>query len=500
MLGLSLAGWVGLFILSCAAALVVLWLIGVWPGPAARKEMPDETRESHFLFNGNRLVDHDVADLPDDGSGLGRVETWADLRAWLSPRFEKLPKDLDSPGAPNTVSFVSRNSHETLSLARKDGQTRVTLRLESRPSAVAWHDALCAAQDAICARDILDASPYPAWRSDDHGSIVWRNAACDNIADGSGQLPVGSPNATTRFSIDADAPNGPAWYEMHSMPTANGQIHHASDITQVIRAETVQREFVQTLTKTFANLTTGLAIFDRNRQLALFNPALVDLTNLPVTFLSARPGLIPFFDELRERQILPEPKSYATWRAQIRDVVEQANDDAYNETWSLPTGLTYRVNGRPHPDGAIAFLFEDISADISLTRRFRAQIDLSHSVLDNMDDAIAVIGSNGLLTFCNRACSGLLKIDPDRSFADMTPKDLLAICRERFKPDSCWSAFEHQLVAHPSGVVPPVRLTLIDGSVLESRIKSLPGGAQMLCLRPLGETNPSATPMQNAAV
>jgi hypothetical protein len=63
------------------------------------------------------------------------------------------------------------------------------------------------------------------------------------------------------------------------------------DITEIVRAQQAQKNFVQTLTKTFATLAIGLAIFDRNRQLMLFNPALIDLPALPADFLSARPNL-----------------------------------------------------------------------------------------------------------------------------------------------------------------------------------------------------------------
>lgn len=69
-----------------------------------------------------------------------------------------------------------------------------------------------------------------------------------------------------------------------------------------------RKNFVQTLTKTFATLSIGLVIFDRNRQLMLFNPALIDLTTLPADFLSARPNLLTVFDKLRDNQIMPEPK------------------------------------------------------------------------------------------------------------------------------------------------------------------------------------------------
>ena len=175
------------------------------------------------------------------------------------------------------------------------------------------------------------------------------------------------------------------WYDVSAVSVGDMTIFHAIDVNAIVKSEVAQRNFVQTLAKTFAQLSIGLAIFDRNGQLALFNPALIDLTNLPADFLSGRPTLMSFFDRIRENRRMPEPKNYQSWRQQITDVIAAATDGRYQETWTLETGQTYRVNGRPHPDGAIAFLIEDISAEISLTRNFRAELELGQSLMDTFE-------------------------------------------------------------------------------------------------------------------
>ncbi len=162
-----------------------------------------------------------------------------------------------------------------------------------------------------------------------------------------------------------------------------------------------QRNFVQTLTKTFAQLSVGLAIFDADRRLVLFNPALHDLTLLPAEFLIARPTLFSFLDRLRDHQMIPEPKDYSSWRDQMGALESAAAEGSYHETWPLPNGQTFRVTGKPHPNGAIAFLLEDISDEVSLTRKFRSQIDISAAVIDNLETAICVFSSSGSLVLAN---------------------------------------------------------------------------------------------------
>ncbi|WP_254444417.1 hypothetical protein [Ruegeria sp. HKCCA6707] len=87
----------------------------------------------------------------------------------------------------------------------------------------------------------------------------------------------------------------------------------------------------------------------------------------------------------------------------MNDLLEAAQDGNYQETWTLPSGSVYSVSGRPHPDGAVAFLFEDITAEITLTRRFRSEMDLMQSILDKLADGVAVFADDGTLAFTNYA-------------------------------------------------------------------------------------------------
>jgi PAS domain-containing protein len=195
---------------------------------------------------------------------------------------------------------------------------------------------------------------------------------------------------------------------------------------------------VQTLAKTFAQLSIGLAIFDRNRQLVLFNPALVDLTALPADFLSGRPTILSFFDRLRDNKMMPEPKNYNSWREQMGALVEAAASGQYQETWSLSSGSVYSVSGRPHPDGAVAFLFEDITAEITLTRRFRSDLELWQAVFDNLEDAIAVFSMTGVLIFSNSAYQALWGVDPENTFAQTSILDSIRAWQEQSKASPIW--------------------------------------------------------------
>ena len=477
---------------SSVASFLVLWLLSIFKpvrDKAAEASEPVPPVSNTFLLHGERLVDHDVPKMPTHLQDIETLQDWTDVRAWLGLRFDDLPQTLkDHPDGETTYSDkIDELSPLNLSITKTDSVTRVLITAETAPSLAEWH---CASQSAYMqqgAKGTLDHVTFPIWKTDAAGKVIWRNSALAKIVNKLGKMPDLIPasrgsNASPRFSVPGLDRKQPSWFEVDTQKiTPDEKLCVATGIDQVVRAETAQRDFVQTLTKTFANLTTGLAVFDKNRQLALFNPALVDLTGISVSFLSARPDVIRFFDELRERQVLPEPKNYANLRTHIREVIAKANEGNYLETWNLPGGITYRVTGRPHPDGAVAFLFEDISAEVLKTRQFRTQIDLSQSVIDGLDEAIVVLAPNDLILLCNTSCSELLKIDPGSSFADMSVQDMLSACRDQFQSDALWSIFESCVADVPAHANCKDRfLNMRNGERLQYRMTVLPGGSRMI--------------------
>jgi PAS domain-containing protein len=285
-------------------------------------------------------------------------------------------------------------------------------------------------------------------------------------------------------------PDSTRYFEVHVTPRTAGHFLYINEVTSVVQAENAQRKFVQTLTKTFANLTTGLAVFNRDQELALFNPALLELTSLPAPFLTARPHVMSFFDGLRDRQVMPEPRNYANWRSHILEMIESASDGLFQENWALPSGLTYRITGRPHPDGAVAFLIEDITDEVSIKRRFRTQLHLRQLVMDEMEDAITVFDARNLLMFCNRRCADLLGIEPDSSFVDLSVADIIRAYTQSALGEANWHDVEQTLASEAAGIDQSWILECGANNVASCRVRSLSGGIKMLQVKPLAAYAP----------
>ncbi|MBB3983798.1 PAS domain-containing protein [Sagittula marina] len=442
--------------------------------------------ETVVLLRNGRVFDHtdDVVHLfnRSDINGM----TWFELRDSLLSGFPDLPED--APTVPDawTCEFVEG---ATLRAIPSGTTLRLTLQAPMSKPAQTYRAAQIE-QSFDRLFTICGNTPYPVWQTSRDDEVTWYNDAYEKLCEEIGQdpndclpfaLPVPPSRSTqmNRLSLSDDTDKA-HWFEVISTPTGEGWVHFATSIDSLVNAEMAQRNFVQTLTKTFAHLPIGLAVFDKNRQLVLFNPSMVDLTHLPVDFLSSKPNLLSFFDHMRENRTMPEPKNYANWRDKLYDVVTAAREDRYAETWNLPSGLTYKITGRPHPDGAVAFLLEDISAEISLTRRFRSELELTQSVLDCFGDSVAVFSRLGVLTFSNAAYRERWKCESDCTFAEVTIVDAVSIWRTACKPSPIWSELREFVLTLRERTAWESELTTHDGERLVCIVEPVAAGATMV--------------------
>ena len=424
---------------------------------------------------------------------------WRFLSSVFKSRFPEFPEVQPD----QQITLQAQDDEETCLEIRPEGNCLRLVLYAPAAGAASQHSANLLSDRHTRLRGITDASPNPIWLTDENGQVKWSNPAYGEVSEvlrkpGDTRCVFGirlSPEEQTcssRVSLD-NANRERQWFEVISRRTPQGIAHFASSIEALIEAENAQRNFVQTLTKTFAHLPIGLAIFDCDHRLVLFNPSLLDLTGLSVEFLSARPSLTGFFDQLREARILPEPKNYADWRDGLAEVIAAARNDRYSETWNLPSGLTYSVVGRPHPDGALAFLIEDISAEISLTRRFRAELSLSQSVFDCFEDAVVVFDSLGVLSFCNEAYKTLWNHDPETAIAETTIVDATQLWRQSCEPTLVWSEIRDFILAMNERATWDTRMRKCDGTPIVCVLDPLPSGATLIRFEKSGPAVPKET-------
>ncbi|WP_138069848.1 PAS-domain containing protein [Sulfitobacter sp. EhC04] len=457
------------------------------PEPAFQYEMADA--EPVALLFDDGVLHHATTPALQRFSLLPGAHLWDDLREALKDSFPDFPT-CPGPGEHGALTLQAKTANDPQEIE------------------ISWWGSLCWVTcldhqyrdrdhaSASAAQRACDASPHPIWQTDRDGTVIWRNNRYLTLFE---QLHGRRPQSDEclfeqamtarngRTSLTSRNGGDPDWFEISTREVNGVTVHHATCISGLVKAEDSLRTFVQTLTKTFAHLRIGLAIFNREDQLVLFNPALLELSGVPAEFLSARPNMLSFFDQLRENRRMPEPKNYGSWRQQIADLASAAADGRYRETWSLEDGRTYAVQGRPHPEGATVFLFEDISAEVSLTRNFRAELELSQYLLDKVEDCLVVFSPSGVLTFCNSAYRDLWQQNPDAAFADITVSDCLDVWRSKAKADVPWRDFLKVSCGYSNRQSLTTRVTMDNGQLMTCVAETIASGATLICFKTLEE-------------
>ena len=500
--------WLDLCIVACAA-------FGTFAIVSFFEKLVFRPKNAHPIDTQNKAHNDDVLSFEFDLTGtlvcsnvagdefLNRLRLddpdWLAVRETLASRFPDLPQTIESSPVPTFEILDALSPADPKELEIEQHAQGLTLVLRARSVAIeneeaTLHRVLSSLPNLSLVHAVSEHAPFPVWQTLPDGTLGWSNifyqTLSARVAQNNAPLfdfktPIEEKQAPIRMSLKDEEHNRTYWFDVTHHKFGESTLHFANDVHAVVTAESAQRNFVQTLAKTFAHLAIGLAIFDRKRQLVLFNPSLLDITELRPDFLTARPNLFSFFDQLRNNQVMPEPKNYANWRERIADVISAASDDNFNETWHLPNGLTYRVTGRPHPDGAIAFLFEDISAEISLTRRFRAEAAVTRSAFDSLEQAVAIFNPGGFLQHCNAAMTEFMGNDDDQNSDNMSVRDLTRLCQVRCKPNPAWGEIRDFVSGGSERETWTATLEHENGQSLELRVAPLASGASLIMLDPL---------------
>ena len=157
-----------------------------------------------------------------------------------------------------------------------------------------------------------------------------------------------------------------------------------------------------------------------------------------------------------------------------------ASSGQFEETWILPTGRTYRVTGHPHADGSLAFLFEDISTEIEMTQTFRSELQLSQTVIDTLDEAIAVFSAAGDMIMSNAAYGALWQVDPAATLGSIRILDAVRHWQAMALPNPAWGDIRDFVGAFDERADWFADAVLRDGRRVDCRVIPLQGGATLV--------------------
>jgi PAS domain-containing protein len=462
--------------------------------PLFAPEIADQ--DAVFVFRGTALLDSSdrarklLEPLLQDATNPRDA-----LLTFLHPHFGDLQPDLTALADGDVLERVARDGTDITVTARVcAGLLHLRLVDPQGEGALLSIDRLSLQSlqsEVQVLRDLARTVPVLCWMCDEAGHVVWANdgylEAASHLAPSGATMGWPLPalfdlkNPSNRLMLEL--PGGPRWFAHRQEAVAEGEMHFATPIDSAVQSELARREMMQMLTRTFASLPIGLALFDAERRLQVFNPALVDLTGLDPFFLAARPDLGQFLHTLRELRMLPEPKDFSTWRDELIRTETAAAAGQYNEEWVLQSGRIYQVKGCPQPNGALAFFVQDVTSEATLLRGFRAEIEFSDMVMDAMPDAVAAFDRNGRAMLANAAYIQLWGNDPCGDLSDIGLEQAQALWIAACDPSPAFL----RLAQYLDGTAPAesfsATATLRSGGTLAMQARLLPMGGVMVYFR-----------------
>lgn len=502
-------------ILSAFGAGLVLTGLKGRKEPGVTSLFHDKSDGTIFLFDGDILIDAS----PGARALLSGVATpssaWGKLLAYLDPIFPDARTHLADLKTVGLVLLEGEDSDSMplhLRAEWRGGLARITLiDAESRGSHPLTDPLIHRAmsEELSVLRGMLTDAPILAWRERDDGEVIWANTGyvmtAAALLDPGRDLTWPLPRLFERIATAQGAAGQrqrvirrdgtERWFDLTVVHEGSSRKVFALPCDGAVNAEGTLRDLMQTLTRTFAHLPIGLAVFDKQRKLQLFNPALVDLTGLPPDFLSSRPTVLAMLDMMRDRNMVPEPKDYRRWRDQFAEMEVQDGITKYEELWNLAGGQTYKVVGRPQANGSMALMFEDISGEMMRTRRFHANLELSQSVIDSMDEAMAVFSETGQVVMLNEAYARLWGHDPSEKFSEAGIRDAARHWAAHTAPGTPWSEAEDFVATIGDRINWQMKARLTDGRMLDCRFQPLAGGATLIGFR-IVKAEPAPTPQE----
>jgi signal transduction histidine kinase len=361
--------------------------------------------------------------------------------------------------------------------------------------------------ETVTLAGLLAEAPVVAWNRAADGRVVWstgrvptshgtagaaeaaaiaaaraKRQATEGTQAAGGHTSGPTPGRPERFRLEIAVPKNGEAIALDAIEAAGpdgARLGLAVDASDALGAERTLARFVRTMTETFAHLNVGLAIFDRNQTLAMFNPALVRMWQADPAWLAQRPSLREIIDRLRGSRRIPEMLDFHDWRQRLTDLFENTETVDYEELWHLSDGSDIRVLARPHPHGSLAFVFDDVTERLRLEQQFRHSVDLRRATLDRLDEGLAVFGPDGLLQLVNAAFHDIWGTDAETVQPSMHASELLPLVRGLTVETDVWQRLMNFITGDESRQAWGARLTLGTGRILGARFAALPDGSTM---------------------
>lgn len=403
-----------------------------------------------------------AAQVPEDVAGLLNFPGWLDRDS--ADALADCVNQLRTSGQPFNIG-VRTHANELLEADGRTAGGLATLRFrplagERRNITALANDAHKLGKQVERLSAVLDAAPLPVWLRDAEGKLAWVNQAYVSAVEApdinstiSGGIEIASEARLDRQHADAKTgfigrahaiiAGTMRALNIHEIPLPDGKAGFAIDMTALEVAEKELDRHIKAHASTLNKLDTAIAIFGPDQRLRFHNAAYATLWPLDPAWLDTRPMDSEILDRLRSQRCIPEQANYRDWRN--KQLTAYTTLETRENWWYLPDGRSIHVICEQHPFGGVTYLYENATREIQLESRYNELIGVQRETLDNLDEGVALFGSDGNLKLFNPAFATFWKLDP--GFLEQEPHiERLAEYGQRLVPEaSAWDEVKYSI-------------------------------------------------------
>jgi signal transduction histidine kinase len=267
---------------------------------------------------------------------------------------------------------------------------------------------------------VLDSAPLPIWLRNKDGQLNWVNRAYvravempDSDAVLKSNIEVADLKRIDRSKADSKTgllgrthavfAGAMRALNIHEVDLVEGKAGFAVDVSALEETEKELDRHIKAHASTLNKLDTAIAIYGPDQRLRFYNMAFAQLWPMDTKWLDLHPTDGEILDRLRSQRCIPEQANYREWRA--KQLSSYTTLEMRESWWYLPDGRSLHVVCEQHPFGGVTYLYENVTKEIQLESRYNELIGVQRETLDNLDEAIALFGSDGRLKLFNPAFS-----------------------------------------------------------------------------------------------
>jgi signal transduction histidine kinase len=354
-------------------------------------------------------------------------------------------------------------------------------------------------------RDFAAAAPWPIWAKSAQGDLRYANTAYVRATEGGSVADaihrnlelleseqrtemsrVLNDNASFSARLPIVVGGERRIYDIQALKLSGGSAGIALDASEATALRAAVERMAEAHRRTLDQLSSGVAVFDAQRRLAFYNESYRRLWGLDQAFLDSNPDDSSVLDRLRATRKLPEQPDFRAWKAKLHEAYRAVESENY--TWFLPDGRAVSVVTTPNLEGGVTYLFDNVTESLDLARRLDGLARTQRETLDNLNEAVAVFGSNGRVQLFNPAFGKMWKLSPEALREHPHIETVESWCKPLFDDALAWRTLREAITAIENRAQVALKLERKDGSVLDCMTMPLPDGATMLTFQDISDT------------